>query len=57
MNSGRPTTILLALIDLFSKLAWCTPLKNKSASSLMKAFKDLLAAIVHTTLQTDCSVE
>ena len=35
-NDG--TTFLLTVIDVFSKRAWCIPLKNKSAVSLVAAF-------------------
>ena len=31
VNDG--TTFILTVIDVFSKLAWCVPLKNKSAAS------------------------
>ena len=36
-NDG--TTFLLTVIDVFSKRAWCIPLKNKSAASLVAAFR------------------
>ena len=48
---------LLTLIDVFSKRAWCVPLKNKSASSLVTALKGLLVNIAPTTLQTDKGLE
>ena len=40
VNDG--TTFILTVIDVFSKLAWCIPLKNKSAASLVAAFTQLL---------------
>ena len=48
---------LLTVIDVFSKRAWCVPLKNKSASSLVTALKGLLVNIAPTTLQTDKGLE
>ena len=48
---------LLTVIDVFSKRAWCVPLKNKSASSLVTALKGLLVNIEPTTLQTDKGLE
>ena len=48
---------LLTVIDVFSKRAWCVPLKNKSASSLVMALKGLLVNIAPTTLQTDKGLE
>ena len=36
VNDG--TTFILTVIDVFSKLAWCVPLKNKSAASLVAVF-------------------
>ena len=48
---------LLTVIDVFSKWAWCIPLKNKSASSLVKAFRELLSDIKYMTLQTDKGLE
>ena len=39
-NDG--TTFLLTVIEVFSKRAWCIPLKNKSAVSLVAAFAPLL---------------
>ena len=35
VNEG--TTFILTVIDVFSKLAWCVPLKNKPAASLVAA--------------------
>ena len=45
------------MIDLFSKLAWCVPLKNKSAASLVAAFTQLLSNGAPNTLQTDKGTE
>ena len=50
-------TFLLTVIDVFSKLAWCVPLKNKSASSLVAAFTPLLSDRAPNTLQTDKGTE
>ena len=47
------TTFILTVIDVFLKLAWCVPLKNKSAASLVAAFTVLLANGAPNTLQTD----
>ena len=51
VNDG--TTFILTVIDVFSKLAWCVPLKNKSAASLVAAFTQLLSNGAPNTLQTD----
>ena len=50
-NDG--TAFLLTVIDVFSKRAWCIPLKNKSALSLVAAFAPLLGNKAPITLQTD----
>ena len=52
-KSNDGTTFLLTVIDVFSKRAWCIPLKNKSAASLVAAFKQLLRERLPITLQTD----
>ena len=52
-KSNDGTTFLLTVIDVFSKRAWCIPLKNKSAASLVAAFKQLLRERSPITLQTD----
>ena len=41
-KSNGGSTFLLTVIDVFSKRAWCIPLKNKSAASLVAAFTQLL---------------
>ena len=41
------------MIDVFSKQAWCIPLKNKLAASLVVAFTQLLRERSPITLQTD----
>ena len=46
-------TFLLTVIDVFSKRAWCIPLKNKSATSLVTAFESLLNSNKVKHLQTD----
>ena len=48
VNDG--TTFILTV---FSKLAWCVPLMNKSAASFVAAFTQLLGNEVPNTLQTD----
>ena len=55
VNDG--TTFILTVIDVFSKLAWCVPLKNKSAASLVAAFTQLLSNGGPNTLQTDKGTE
>ena len=55
VNDG--TTFILTVIDVFSKLAWCVPLKNKSAASLVAAFTQLLSNGAPITLQTDKGTE
>ena len=50
-NDG--TAFLLTVIDVFSKRAWCIPLKNISAVSLVAAFAPLLGNKAPITLQTD----
>ena len=50
-------TFLLTVIDVFSKIAWCVPLKNKSAVSLVAAFSQLLSNRAPNTLQTDKGTE
>ena len=44
-NDNVGMTFLLTVIDVFSKVAWCVPLKNKSAA--------LLAAALQTTFVND----
>ena len=55
VNDG--TTFILTVIDVFSKLAWFVPLKNKSAASLVAAFTQLLSNGAPNTLQTDKGTE
>ena len=55
VNDG--ITCILTVIDVFSKLAWCVPLKNKSAALLVTAFKQLLGNGAPDTLQTDKGTE
>ena len=56
-KSNDGTTLLLTVIDVFSKRAWCIPLKNKSAASLVAAFTQLLRERPPITLQTDTGSE
>ena len=53
-------TFLLTVIDVFSKRAWCVPLKSKSGPSLVAAFERLLlggAQPPPNALQTDKGTE
>ena len=50
-------TFLLTVIDVFSKLAWCVPLKKKSAASFVAPFTRLLGDRAPNTLQTDKGTE
>ena len=34
---------ILCIIDVFSKFAWCIPLKNKTAASILTAVKDVVS--------------
>ena len=52
-NYNDGYTFLLTVIDVFSKQAWCIPLKNKSANSLVAAFESLLKDNKVRHLQTD----
>ena len=51
VNNGM--TFLLTVIDVFSKVAWCVPMKNKSAASLVKALQSTFVDGWPQTLQTD----
>ena len=50
-------TFLLTVIDVFTKVAWCVPLKNKSAASLVTALKRTFTEGWPKTLQTDHGLE
>ena len=50
-NDGM--TFLLTVIDVFSKVAWCVPMKNKSATSLVAALDTTFSKGWPKTLQTD----
>ena len=50
-NNGM--TFLLTVIDVFSKVAWCVPMKNKSAASLVAALDSTFSIGWPKTLQTD----
>ena len=52
-QANNEITFLLTVIDVFSKRAWCIPLKRKSAAALVTAFTPLLNNRAPTTLQTD----
>ena len=49
-NNGM--TFLLTVIDVFSKVAWCIPMKNKSAASLVAAPDTTFSKGWPKTLQT-----
>ena len=54
-NDGM--TFLLTVIDVFSKVAWCVPMKNKSAASLVAALDTTFSKGWPQTLQTDQGLE
>src|SRR5690348_4126375 len=41
-NNNGGHTYLLTCIDVFSKKAWATPLKNKSQESVVKAMEEIV---------------
>ena len=54
-NDGM--TFLLTVIDVFSKVAQCVPMKNKSAPSLVAALSTVFTNDWPKTLQTDQGLE
>ena len=54
-NNGM--TFLLTVIDVFSKVAWCVSMKNKSAASLVAALDTTFSKGWPKTLQTDQGLE
>ena len=48
---------LLTVIDVFSKVAWTVPLKNKSGQTLTEAFSTLFQQRKPAHLQTDKGTE
>ena len=46
-------TFLLTVMDVFSRVAWCVPMKNKSAASLVTALDSTFSKGWPKTLQTD----
>ena len=56
-NDNDGMTFLLTVIDVFSKVAWCVPMKNKSAASLVAALTNTFADDWPKTLQTDQGLE
>ena len=54
-NDGM--TFLLTVIDVFSKVAWCVPMKKKSAASLVAALDSTFSRGWPKTLQTDQGLE
>ena len=51
LNNG--TKFLLTCIDVFSKFAWVIPLKNKSATSITNAFREIMQTRTPNKMQTD----
>ena len=43
-NTNRGYNWILVCIDVFSKFVWIKLLKNKSANTVMQAFRDIIAA-------------
>ena len=56
-DDNEGITFLLTVIDVFSKVAWCVPMKNKSAASLVAALQTTFVDNWPKTLQTDQGVE
>ncbi len=57
-TENHNVSYLLTCIDIFSKYAWVRCLKNKSGSSVTKAFEDILSeGRVPAKLQTDAGTE
>ena len=56
-NDNDGTTFFLTVIDVFTKVAWCVPLKNKSAASLVTALKSTFTKDWQKTLQTNKGLE
>ena len=50
-------TFLLTVIDFFMEVAWCVPLKNKSATSFVAALTTTFTKGWPKTLQTDQGLE
>ena len=56
-NENDSMTFLLRVICVFSKVAWCVPLKNKSAASLVTALKSTFTNGWQKTLHTGQRLE
>ena len=56
-NYNDGMTFLLTVIDVFTKVAWCVPQKNKSAASLVAALETTFTKGWPKTLQTDQRLE
>lgn len=41
LTHNYPNRYILAIIDHFSRYAWCVPIKNKTSESVIKAFETL----------------
>lgn len=42
MTESGGYKFILCIIDVFSKFAWCVPMKNKSASTVLTALKEVV---------------
>ncbi len=51
LNSGHH--IILCVIDIFSRYAWCVALKNKEAETVLAAFKPIVEEAKPTVVQFD----
>jgi len=52
-NENDNYKFLLTCIDVFSKYAWIVPLKNKTAPSIIEAFRSIFKERTPRKLQTD----
>ena len=48
---------ILTVIDVFSKFSWALPLKNKTGTTLTKAFSTILQSVKPTFVQSDKGTE
>ena len=42
MPESNGYKFILCIIDIFTKFAWCVPMKNKTASTVLAALKDVV---------------
>jgi len=52
-RANKGFKFLLTVIDVLSKKAWAIPLKNKSANSVLEAFKNIMSERKPDKIQTD----